>query len=221
VVEQQLALANKLDIMDNSSVNQPKDKLAGPPVGVSGDSTLTDLIARSRAGDPRAMEAIYHRFKTGLFNLAYRYTYERTAAEDLLQDIFLKIFTHLDDVQKMETFVGWIYRIALNTCYSYLRGKRVELQKTVSLNEVEGTVHEAEQSSRGEELRKPLDDAIARLPHRLREIFLMHDVQGFKHEEIARMLSLAVGTSKSQLFKARLKMRDFLKEKNIYQGEMR
>jgi RNA polymerase sigma-70 factor (ECF subfamily) len=63
------------------------------------------------------------------------------------------------------------------------------------------------------DVRKPLDDAIAGLPRRLKEIFLLHDVQGFKHGEIARMLGLSVGTSKSQLFKARLRIREFLKER--------
>ena len=68
-------------------------------------------------------------------------------------------------------------------------------------------------------MRKPLEDAIAGLPRRLKEIFLLHDVQGFKHEEIASMLRLAVGTSKSQLFKARLKVRDYLKAHRIGPGE--
>jgi RNA polymerase sigma-70 factor (ECF subfamily) len=76
---------------------------------------------------------------------------------------------------------------------------------------VEGTRHEARVDAEENDIRKPLDEAIAGLPARLREIFLLHDVQGFKHEEIARMLGLSVGTSKSQLFKARLKIREVLK----------
>jgi len=76
---------------------------------------------------------------------------------------------------------------------------------------VEGTRHEARVDAEENDIRKPLDEAISGLPPRLREIFLLHDVQGFKHEEIARMLGLSVGTSKSQLFKARLKVREILK----------
>jgi len=75
---------------------------------------------------------------------------------------------------------------------------------------VEGFLHAPGESESSGDVRRPLDEGIARLPERLKEIFLLHDVQGFKHEEIARMLGLSVGTSKSQLFKARLRLRDFL-----------
>jgi len=178
--------------------------------------SLEDLIRRGQAGDARALEGLYSRYKTALFNMAYRYTYDRAAAEDLLQEIFIKIFTHLGDVQKTETFTGWVYRIALNTCYSYLRGKRIELQKNVPLADVEATLHAPGARESSNDVRKPLDEAIAGMPKKLKEIFLLHDVQGFKHEEIARMLGLSVGTSKSQLFKARLKLRDYLTKKRAY-----
>ena len=161
------------------------------------------------------MEGIYSRYKTALFNLAYRYTYNRAAAEDLLQEIFIKIFTHIGDVEQTKTFTAWVYRIALNTCFSYLREKRVELQKAVPLADVEGVVHEPGNAETDRDLRKSLDEAIAGLPPKLKEIFLLHDVQGFKHQEIARVLRLSVGTSKSQLFKARLKIREFLKKKRV------
>jgi RNA polymerase sigma-70 factor (ECF subfamily) len=206
-------LANRLEIMDNSVMSRPKDERAEQALFAPREDTLDDLIARGRDGDALALEAIYYRYKTALFNMAYRYTYDRSTAEDLLQEIFIKVFTHLGDVRKTQTFTGWVYRIALNTCYSHLRGKRVELQKNVPLAEVEGTLHEVQENSSARDVRKPLDDAIAGLPRRLKEIFLLHDVQGFKHGEIARMLGLSVGTSKSQLFKARLKIREFLKER--------
>jgi RNA polymerase sigma-70 factor (ECF subfamily) len=174
-----------------------------------------DFVERSRRGDARAMEAIYERFKRPLFNLAFRFTYNSTVAEDLLQDIFIKVFTHLDDVQNVETFSGWIYRIGLNTCYSYLRGKKVEAQKSIPLSEIEGKIEEACYDTQEKEMKKPLDEAIQSLPEKLKAIFLLHDVQGFKHEEIAKTLGCSVGTSKSQLFKARMRIRQFLKEKQV------
>ena len=206
-------LATGLEIMDNSVMSRPKDERAEQALFAPREDTLDDLIARGRDGDALALEAIYYRYKTALFNMAYRYTYDRSTAEDLLQEIFIKVFTHLGDIRTTQTFTGWVYRIALNTCYSHLRGKRVELQKNVPLAEVEGTLHEVQENSLARDVRKPLDDAIAGLPRRLKEIFLLHDVQGFKHGEIARMLGLSVGTSKSQLFKARLRIREFLKER--------
>jgi RNA polymerase sigma-70 factor (ECF subfamily) len=206
-------LATGLEIMDNSVMSRPKDERAEQALFAPREDSLDDLIARGRDGDALALEAIYYRYKTALFNMAYRYTYDRSTAEDLLQEIFIKVFTHLGDIRTTQTFTGWVYRIALNTCYSHLRGKRVELQKNVPLAEVEGTLHEVQENSSARDVRKPLDDAIAGLPRRLKEIFLLHDVQGFKHGEIARMLGLSVGTSKSQLFKARQRIREFLKER--------
>ena len=194
-------------------MSRPKDERTEQALFAPREDTLDDLIARGRDGDALALEAIYYRYKTALFNMAYRYTYDRSTAEDLLQEIFIKVFTHLGDVRKTQTFTGWVYRIALNTCYSHLRGKRAELQKNVPLAEVEETLHEVQENSLARDVRKPLDDAIAGLPRRLKEIFLLHDVQGFKHGEIARMLGLSVGTSKSQLFKARLRIREFLEER--------
>lgn len=194
-------------------MSRPKDERAEQALFAPREDTLDDLIARGRDGDALALEAIYYRYKTALFNMAYRYTYDRSTAEDLLQEIFIKVFTHLGDIRTTQTFTGWVYRIALNTCYSHLRGKRVELQKNVPLAEVEGTLHEVEENSLARDVRKPLDDAIASLPRKLKEIFLLHDVQGFKHGEIARMLGLSVGTSKSQLFKARQRIREFLEER--------
>jgi len=211
------ALANQLQIGDNFVMRRPenKPKTAGLVPDTPPEDSLDALILRARTGDAVAMEGIYGRYKTALFNLAYRYSYNRAAAEDLLQEIFIKIFTHIGDVEQTKTFTGWIYRIALNTCYSYLREKRVELQKAVPLDAVEGVVHEPGNAEADRDLRKSLDEAIAGLPPKLREIFLLHDVEGFKHQEIASVLGLSAGTSKSQLFKARLKIREFLKKKEI------
>ena len=174
-----------------------------------------DLIKRSREGDMGAREALYKLYKRPLFNLVYRHTYNFAVAEDLLQDIFLKIFTHLRDVRNEVTFKGWAYRIALNTCYSYLRGRKSQLQKTIPLSAVESVINEGSIEAHDRMMRKPLDDAIQSLPNKLKSVFLLHDVQGFKHEEVAQTLGCAVGTSKSQLFKARMKIREYLKNRQM------
>jgi RNA polymerase sigma-70 factor (ECF subfamily) len=169
------------------------------------------LIRRARQGDEAALETIYAAFKAPLFGLAYRYTSNATVAEDLLQDIFLKIFSHLGDIDRPETFVPWAYRIALNTCFSHLRDVKSAGGKAVPLSDVEGVLaDEGEPGRVSSEARRPLEEAIAGLPEGLRAVFLLHDVQGYKHEEIARTLGCSVGTSKSQLFKARMKLRERL-----------
>ena len=174
---------------------------------------LKDLIGHSQQGNTQAMEALYEQYKRPFFNLVYRHTYNYEAAEDLLQDIFVKIFTHLGSLQNVETFNGWAYRIALNTCYSYLRSKKGKLKDAIPLSEVERTVKADSHDVQERIMKRPLEDAIESLPQGLKRIFLLHDVQGFKHEEIAQMLGCSTGTSKSQLFKARMKIRAYLKEK--------
>jgi RNA polymerase sigma-70 factor, ECF subfamily len=183
------------------------------------DTALALLLERSREGDTTAMEAIYLRFKGAFYNLARRYGGDRATAEDLLQDIFIKIFTHIEDVRSPEMFPGWAYRIALNCCYSHLRERKSKSGRTVSLTDVGETIGLPGVERTESDLRKPLEDAVAGLPRRLKEIFLLHDVQGFKHEEIASLLRLSVGTSKSQLFKARLKIREYLRARRIGPGE--
>jgi len=178
-------------------------------------STLSFLIKRSQGGDEGAMEKIYEHYKRPLFNLAYRYTFDRLAAEDLLQDIFIKIFSHLGEVDRDETFVAWMYRIALNTCYSYLRSRRSRDGHSIPLSEIEGKKEEAVYDGHEESLAGPLDEAVRTLPEKLRAVFMLHDVQGHTHEEIGRMLGFTVGTSKSQLFKARMRIREYLKEKKV------
>jgi RNA polymerase sigma-70 factor (ECF subfamily) len=210
----ELVLETSGQMMDNPLMKD-RDERFFPAAEVS----LAVLIDRGKAGDTGAMETLYHRFKTSFFNLARRYSRDRATAEDLLQDIFIKIFTHLEDVKTADTFPAWAYRIALNTCFSHLRDKKTETQKTVPLADLEFTIHSGKADGFESDLRRPLEDAIGALPPRLKEIFLLHDVQGFKHEEIGRMLRLSVGTSKSQLFKARLKIRSFLKDRQIGPGE--
>jgi len=95
-------------------------------------------------------------------------------------------------------------------CFSHLRSRKSREHRTVPLSEVEGKAEEAVRNGHEKSLRAPLDEAILGLPKKLRMVFLLHDVQGFKHEEIAEMIGCTVGTSKSQLFKARLKIRGFL-----------
>lgn len=178
--------------------------------------SLSSLISRSQQGDEKAMEEIYSRYKRPLFNLAYRYTFDRIVAEDLLQDIFIRIFTHMGDVQRDETFVAWMYRIAINTCYSFLRRRKSRNGQMISLNGVEGKKEEAVYDDHEASLAAPLEQALRELPERLRTVILLHDVQGYKHGEIASMLGVSVGTSKSQLFKARLRVREWLKKRKAF-----
>jgi RNA polymerase sigma-70 factor (ECF subfamily) len=178
-----------------------------------------DWVKRLRQGDNQAMEAVYERLKSPYFGIAYRYTYNTAAAEDILQDIFIKIFTSIKELEEDEAFTGWAYRIAVNTCLSYLRSKKSILSKTVPFDEVDAYVSQGNDTEHEKMLHQPLDEAIRTLTSKLKSVFLLHDMQGFKHEEIAQILGCSAGTSKSQLFKARLKIRNHLLNKQTLQGE--
>ena len=176
---------------------------------------LEDLILRAQQGDNLAMEALYQQFRVPLFNLAYRYTYDRAVAEDLLHDIFVKIFSHIHTLDRKKAFVGWIYRVAINTCLSYLRSRKAHITKAIPLDNIENIGSRGDDDVREKALNKPLDEAIQTLTGKLKSVFLLHDHLGYKHEEIAEILGWSVGTSKSQLFKARLKIRKCLKNKEL------
>lgn len=196
-----------------AALDMERTSREGPVWGTADKARLADLVERGRAGDLAAMESLYEMFKRPVFGLIYRHAQNQAVAEDLLQDVFLKIFSHLRNVRDAATFPGWVFRIALNTSYSYLRQKKAQGVKLVPLSDLEGRLEERGGAPVERDLRKPLDEAIQALAPRLRSVFVLHDVQGFKHEEIARTLGCAVGTSKSQLFKARIKIREYLRAK--------
>jgi RNA polymerase sigma-70 factor (ECF subfamily) len=193
-------------IMDNEEKDQGWRKELS-------DQELVALVQQSREGDLQAMGTLYEHFKASLFSLALRYTYNFAAAEDVIQDVFVKVFTNLHTLDEDKAFVGWLFRIAVNTCLSYLRSHKKVRQKTISLEDVQGIVADTAPTATEKAESKLLEDSIQKLPPRLKSVFLLHDVQGFKHHEIAHILGCSVGTSKSQLFKARKRIRKHLEHK--------
>lgn len=176
---------------------------------------LLEWLERSRTGDTLAMGAIYDHFKSSLYGLAFRYTRNHAVAEDLLQDIFVKVFSNLHTLDDDNTFVGWLYRVAVNTCLSHLRTHKRVFQKEVPFEKVEEYMTQKSSHRPEDMMNKTLDDAIQGLSPRLKSVFMLHDIQGFKHGEIAQIMDCSVGTSKSQLFKARMKIRKLLEKKQM------
>ncbi len=179
---------------------------------------LARLISLAQSGNLEAFEQLYTLYKKKVYGLAFNLTRDHQTAEDLVQDIFLKIFSSIRDISRPELFPAWVYRIALNTCYSYLRrGKSLDRKLEEILPASEGQTDEAFDSSE-DDLARCLNQVLAELPEKLRTVFLLHEVEGLTHEEIAELLGCQVGTSKSQLFKARMKLRKILKKKNLLKG---
>lgn len=190
-------------------------KVLEMPERIEISENLLEWLKRSRKEDHSAMEMIYEHFKSSLFGLAYRYTYNAAAAEDLTQDIFVKVFTNLSLLDNDRAFIGWIYRVAINTCLSYLRSNKTGLKKSVPFDVLEGVLNDKDAVSDEKMMSRSLEEAISGLPTKLKSVFLLHDVQGFKHKEIASILSCSIGTSKSQLFKARNRIKKYLVNKEL------
>lgn len=168
-----------------------------------------DLVERCRRGDLSAFETIYQRHSTSMYNLAYRMVGNASDAEDLLQEIFLLAFNKLSSYQGQSALGTWLYRVATNRCLDHLRSRAKRYQTmTDSLDDKESLAPRAEKDTPAE--RMDLERSIAQLPDSYRAAFLLYDVEGFDHKEVAHILGVAEGTSKSLVHKARLKIRNTL-----------
>ena len=156
-----------------------------------------------------AFESIYRRHSRSVYNLAYRMVGHPADAEDLLQEIFLLAFNKLSSYQGQSALGTWLYRVATNRCLDHLRSRAKRYQTmTDSLDEKETLTPSAATDTPAE--RVDLERSIAQLPDSYRAAFLLYDVEGFDHKEVAHILGVAEGTSKSLVHKARLKIRNTL-----------
>jgi RNA polymerase sigma-70 factor, ECF subfamily len=159
--------------------------------------------------DVPAFEELYQQHSTRLFNLAWRMCGTRADAEDLLQEIFLLAYRKLPDFRGDSAVGTWLYRLAMNRCLDHLKSRHTRAgDKTNQLDEE--TMSGPRLVSDSGINRLDLERAIARLPEGARAAFLLHDVEGFQHQEIATILGISEGTSKSQVHKARLRLRALL-----------
>jgi RNA polymerase sigma-70 factor (ECF subfamily) len=152
--------------------------------------------------DVPAFEELYRQHSTRLFNLAWRMCGTRADAEDLLQEIFLQAYRKLPEFRGDSAVGTWLYRLAMNRCLDHLNDRTSPLDEQVMAG--------PRLVSDGGIKRLDLERAIARLPEGARAAFLLHDVEGFQHQEIADILGISEGTSKSQVHKARLRLRALL-----------
>jgi RNA polymerase sigma-70 factor, ECF subfamily len=191
---------------------------SAPPVLESGkpspESSLA-LVARAKQGDQEAFAALFDLHKKRVYSLCLRMTGNVVEAEDLAQDAFIQVFRKLETFRGDATFSTWLYRVVVNTVLMKLRRrhlKEVSLDEPVRLesSSVPRDVGRDDGELVGTVDRIALSRAIQELPRGCRTIFLLHEVEGYEHHEIARMLRCSVGNSKSQLHKARLKMREML-----------
>lgn len=159
------------------------------------------------AGDAAAYERLYRRHVRRIHGLAVRMT-SVDEAEECTQEVFVRAWTKLTSFRGDAQFGTWLYRLAINTILSQ-RAKRGRYQERVQ-NAEDDFLEQAPARPSGRDHGMDIEKAIATLPTRARDVFVLHDVEGFRHEEIADMLAINAGTSKSQLHRARMLLRDAL-----------
>ena len=174
------------------------------------------LIARAQRADEEAFSALFELHKRRVFSLCLRMTGDIAEAEDLTQDAFMQLFRKIGTFRGESAFSTWLHRLVVNVVLMQLRKKGIQ---KVSLDETDNSQEEPVKREYGDDDRWllgsidriTLTSAIEQLPHGYKTIFILHDVEGYEHNEIAQIMNCSVGNSKSQLHKARLKLRELLR----------
>lgn len=186
-----------------------------PTITTAQYSSDVEMVRKAQQGDSDAFAALFYAHRPRVYSLCLRMTNNTAEAEDLTQDAFLQVFRKLATFRGDSALSTWLYRVAVNTVLMHFRKKGL---RQVSLDESSNQdtrVVKREYGSLDERLSGSVDRiALARamqdLPAGYRTIFLLHEIKGYEHQEIARILRCSVGNSKSQLHKAKLKMRELL-----------
>jgi RNA polymerase sigma-70 factor, ECF subfamily len=163
-------------------------------------------VAAAAAGDVRAFEALYRTHLPKVHSLVRRMTAGKDA-DELTQDVFVRAWQKLGSFRGASTFGTWLHRLAVNVVIERFRSDAVRRRR---LHEDDTIFDRLPAPSRSGDLAMDFETAIARLPDGARRIFVLHDVHGYKHHEIATLLDLSPGTSKAQLHRARMILRRYL-----------
>ena len=190
-------------------------KVTVHPAGASGGRTAElQLVERCRQGELGAFEELYKAHSGRLFSLAVRMLGNPADAEDMLQEIFLSAHRKLDSFRGEAALGTWLYRLAMNQILDHVRSRAARtgqltdgLDDTALLADASG--HRLADRAID---RIDLERALAELPEGCRAAFVLHDVHGLEHREVSDVLGIAEGTSKSQVHKARLRLRGLLRQ---------
>ncbi|NPA33725.1 MAG: RNA polymerase sigma factor [Chlorobi bacterium] len=176
-------------------------------------TTEQEIIKGCQKGDPEAQETLYKMLAPKLYAVCITYLKNKEDAADVLQEAFIKIFTKIDMYKKNGSIEAWARKITINTIIDFIRKRKstTEFIEAIDPGEVEissqlpGIIEQLE--------AKELQEIIQQLPEGARVAFLMHAVEGYSHEEIAKELGISIGTSKSQVARARKLLQKMIKEK--------
>ena len=179
------------------------------------DSAIDDsgtAVARAASGDRHAFEDVYRTHLKHVYSLCVRMTGDRVRAEELTQDVFVRVWDKLPTFRGESAFSTWLHRLTVNVVLNERRADGRERGRTISADDDdEGTAPAGSTSQPMHAEKMDLERAIAGLPRGARKVFVLHDVEGFTHEEIGSMLGVTAGGCKAQLHRARLLLREALK----------
>ena len=195
----------------SAPVDEPRQRQTAPA-----ERRDAETIRLAQEGDASAFEQIYKAHSRRVYGLCFRMTGNSSLAEDLTQDVFLQVFRKIQTFRAESAFSTWLYRLAVNIVLMRRRIKTLNETSLEAHNEEEGESFARREIGRvdlhvaGVVDRVNLKRALKQLPRGYRQIFILHDVMGYEHHEIAEALRCSVGNSKSQLHKARVRLRAIL-----------
>src|SRR4051812_20632956 len=177
------------------------------------DKSLAKAAGR---GDMKAFEELYARHNRRVYSLCLRMTQNVAEAEDLTQEAFIQLFRKIGSFRGDSAFTTWLHRLTVNQVLMHFRKASVKRERVTEEGETPIQIVRGTENPNAMPVvdRIALDKAIGQLPPGYKTVFVLHDVEGHEHEAIARMLGVSVGTSKSQLHKARMKLRGLLRQQN-------
>jgi RNA polymerase sigma-70 factor (ECF subfamily) len=189
-----------------------------------GELSEAEAIERAKQGDADAFEALYDLHKRRVYSLCLRMTANAAEAEDLTQEAFLQLFRKIGTFRGESAFSTWLHRMAVNVVLMRLRKKNLPVIPLDDPLESEEETSKKELGAAdpllaGSVDRMQIQRAVEALPPGYRTIFVLHDVEGYEHNEIADIVGCSIGNSKSQLHKARMKLRDLLKTSRAAKAE--
>jgi RNA polymerase sigma-70 factor, ECF subfamily len=192
----------------------PSNSISESMLSEASDSTDTENIRLAQEGDVAAFERIFQLYVRRVYSLCLRMVRNTCEAEDLTQEVFMQLFRKIHTFRGESTFPTWLHRVSVNVVLMQLRKKNSMEVPLENDNEEEDSSGK-ENGARDLVINRTIDrlnlnHAIGELPPGYKETFMLHDVEGYEHHEIAEMLGCTIGNSKSQLHKARLRLRNLL-----------
>jgi RNA polymerase sigma-70 factor (ECF subfamily) len=170
------------------------------------------LAQRAAAGDMQAFEELFRQHRRLVYGLCLRMTQDVAEAEDVTQEVFVLLFRKIGGFRGEANFTTWLHRLTVNQVLMRFRKNKSRREDALEDENLQAHDSVRPASPKASQMidRITLESAVAKLPPGYRAAFILHDVEGYEHEEVARILGCAVGTSKSQLHKARTKLRKLL-----------